>query len=198
LKYYPDLPIVLKECLAKIIYEFQNKREINSKHKNLLNEKMIEGIETLPDLPCIFFDRMKTHYNLKADGYTYRNLILSPARKMEGEVGVLSLRLFDRFMISSRRTTWVNGKDWGYTQRLTSEFVFPIGASVSDCVQKVVGVLISKVYRKCRELGQRVSEAWSSLRKQSLSYIPKEFDGLEGTGVEMPLQSLYFDPVPDG
>jgi hypothetical protein len=62
----------------------------------------------------------------------------------------------------------------------------------------VVGVLISKVYRKCRELGQRVSEAWSSLRKQSLSYIPKEFDGLEGTGVEMPLQSLYFDPVPDG
>jgi hypothetical protein len=111
---------------------------------------------------------------------------------------VLSLRLFERFMISTRRTTWVNGKDWGYTQRLTSEFVFPIGASVSECVQKVASVLISKVYKKSRELGQRIRRTWSSLKKQSLSYIPMGFEVLEGNGVEVAHQSPYFDPVPGG
>lgn len=195
LKYYPDLPIVLKECLCKIIYEFQNKKEINSQHKGLLNKNMIKGIEELPDLPCIFFDRMKKHYNLKADGYTYRNLILTPARKMEAECGVLSLRLFERFNISSK-TSWVNAKDWGYTQRLTSSFTFKEGMTVSECVEKIVNVLISKVYKKYRELASRDQRSWPLFKPKSLYYILRGGEEVSAKEELWRILLRDFDPLP--
>jgi hypothetical protein len=193
----PEIAIVLKECLCKIIYDAQNRKKVNPEYKKYYNELMEKGISELPDLPCVFFDRLRNHYKLPKKGFFYRNMVLEPCLYMQDKVPY-SLNLFSRYAITLSNKTWLSLSDWGYTQRLESRFTFVKDATVKECLNKVRVELLGVVYRKAREIQNLVVSSYALLTQQSLIYISSGNGAARGCDEEEGYVGQYYDSVPDG